>query len=66
MQRKSIRLLIAELSVVLYGCGTRSLILRKEHDLSVLRREFGHKREELEGGESSSMGSFLLHTLRLA
>jgi hypothetical protein len=39
------------LSVVLYGCETWSLILRKEHRLKVfenrvLRRKFGPKRDE--------------------
>jgi len=39
----------------LYGCGTWSLILREEHRLGafenrVLRKIFGHKREEVAGG----------------
>jgi hypothetical protein len=43
------------LGVVLYGCGTWSLILREEHSLSVfenrvLRRIFGPKRDEVTGG----------------
>jgi hypothetical protein len=42
------------LSVVLYGCGTWSLILRKEYQLSVfenmvLRRIFGPRRDEVTG-----------------
>jgi hypothetical protein len=41
--------------VVLYGCKTRSLTLRKEHSLRVfenrvLRRIFGSKRDEMIGG----------------
>jgi hypothetical protein len=41
--------------VVLYGCETWSLILRKEHGLRVfenrvLRRIFGPKRDEVMGG----------------
>jgi hypothetical protein len=41
--------------VVLYGCETWSLTLRDEHRLRVfenrmLRRIFGHKREEVTGG----------------
>jgi hypothetical protein len=40
--------------VVLYGCGTSSLILREEHRLRVLenrawRRIFGPKRDEVMG-----------------
>jgi hypothetical protein len=40
--------------VVLYGCGTLSLTLRKEHGLRVfenrvLRRIFGPKRDEVTG-----------------
>jgi hypothetical protein len=35
------------LPVVLYGCETWSLSLRKEHRLRVLRRIFGPKREEV-------------------
>jgi hypothetical protein len=40
--------------VVLYGCETRSLILRDEHRLRVfenrvLRRIFGPKRDEMTG-----------------
>jgi hypothetical protein len=43
------------LPVVLYGCETRSLILREEHRLRVygkrlLRRIFGTKREKVTGG----------------
>jgi hypothetical protein len=43
------------LPVVLYGCETWSLTLRKEHRLSVfenwvLRRIFGPKRDEMTGG----------------
>jgi hypothetical protein len=43
------------LPVVLYGCETWSLILREEHTLRlfdnrVLRKMFGPKRDELEGG----------------
>jgi hypothetical protein len=43
------------LSVVLYGCETWSLTLRKEHRLRVfenklLRRIFGPKRDEVTGG----------------
>jgi hypothetical protein len=42
------------LSVVLYGCATRSLALREEHRLRVfenrvLRRIFGPKRDEVTG-----------------
>jgi hypothetical protein len=42
------------LSVVLYGCETWSLTLRKEHRLRVfenrvLRRTFGPKRDEVTG-----------------
>jgi hypothetical protein len=41
--------------VVLYGCETWSLILKKEHRLQVyenrvLRRIFGLKRDEMMGG----------------
>jgi hypothetical protein len=41
--------------VVLYGCETKSLTLRKEHRLRVfedrvLRRIFGPKRDEVTGG----------------
>jgi hypothetical protein len=43
------------LPVVLYGCETWSLTLRKEHRLRVfenrvLRRTFGSKRDEVTGG----------------
>jgi hypothetical protein len=43
------------LSVILYGCETRSLTLREERRLRVfenrvLRRIFGLKRDELTGG----------------
>jgi hypothetical protein len=43
------------LTVVLYGCETWSLTLRKEHGLRefgnrVLRRIFGPKRDKLTGG----------------
>jgi hypothetical protein len=38
------------LPVVLYGCGTWSLILKEEHRLRVLRRIFGLKRDEVTGG----------------
>jgi hypothetical protein len=43
------------LPVVLYGCGTWSLILREEHRLrvfenGVLRRIFGPKRDEVTDG----------------
>jgi hypothetical protein len=43
------------LPVVLYGCGTWSLILREEHRLRVfenrvLRRKCGPKRDEVTGG----------------
>jgi hypothetical protein len=43
------------LSVVLYGCGTWSLILREAHRMRVfenrvLRRIFGLKRDEIVGG----------------
>jgi hypothetical protein len=43
------------LPVVLYGCETWSLTLRKEHGLRVfenrvLRRMFGSKRDEVTGG----------------
>jgi hypothetical protein len=43
------------LPVVLYGCETWSVILRKEHRLTVfenrvLRRIFGSKRDEVKGG----------------
>jgi hypothetical protein len=45
----------AILPVVLYGCGTCSLMLREEHGLRVfenmvLRRVFGLKRVEVTGG----------------
>jgi hypothetical protein len=35
--------------VVLYGCETFSLILKKEHRLRVLRRIFGPKKDEVTG-----------------
>jgi hypothetical protein len=43
------------LSLVLYGCGTWSLILRKEHQLKefenrMLRRIFGPKKDEVRAG----------------
>jgi hypothetical protein len=43
------------LPVVLYGCETWSLTLRKEHGLKVfenrvLRKTFGHKRDEVYRG----------------
>jgi len=38
------------LPVVLYECKTWSLTLREEYRLSVLRRIFGPKREEVVGG----------------
>jgi hypothetical protein len=43
------------LPVILYGCETWSLTLRKEHRLrvfenKVLRRIFGPKRDEVTGG----------------
>jgi hypothetical protein len=38
------------LPVVLYGCESRSLTLREEHKLRVLRRIFGPKRDGEMGG----------------
>jgi hypothetical protein len=38
------------LPVVLYGCETRSLTVREEHKLRVLRRIFGPKKEGVTGG----------------
>jgi hypothetical protein len=43
------------LPVVLYGCGTWSLILKERHglrvlEIRVLRRIFGQKRDEVIGG----------------
>ena len=35
--------------VVLYGCETWSLTLREERRLRVLRRVFGHKKDEVTG-----------------
>jgi hypothetical protein len=48
------------LLVILYGCETWSLKLRKEHSLRVsgnrvLRRVFGHKRDEVTGGYKKYM-----------
>jgi len=37
------------LPVVLYGCEIWSLTLRQEHRLRVLRKIFGHKREDVTG-----------------
>jgi hypothetical protein len=37
------------LPVVLYGCKTRSLTFREEFKLTVLRRIFGPKRDEVKG-----------------
>jgi hypothetical protein len=47
------------LPMVLYGCGTWSLILREEHRLRVfenrvLRRTFGLKRNEVTGEEKTA------------
>jgi hypothetical protein len=39
------------LPVVLYGCETWSLTVRKEHRLRALRRVFGPKRDEVMGME---------------
>jgi hypothetical protein len=56
------------LLVVLYGCETWSVVLRKEHRPSlfvkrVLRRIFGPKRDEVKGnGEICSVGSFIICT----
>jgi hypothetical protein len=55
------------LSVILYGCETWSLMLRKEHRLRVyenrvLRRIFGPKRDEVTG-EWSKLHSGELHNL---
>jgi hypothetical protein len=56
------------LSVVLYGCETLSLTLRKEHRLrvfenKVLRRIFGAKGDEVMGeGENCIMKSFVKET----
>jgi hypothetical protein len=38
------------LAVVLYGCETWSLTLKEEHRLSVLRRIFEPKKDEVTGG----------------
>jgi len=43
------------LPVVLYGCETRSVMLKEEHRLrvfenGVMRKMFGPKREEITGG----------------
>jgi hypothetical protein len=38
------------LPVVLYGCETWSLTVRKEHKLRVLRRIFGPKKDGVTGG----------------
>jgi hypothetical protein len=38
------------LPVVLYGCETWSVTVRKEHKLRVLRRIFGPKRDGVTGG----------------
>jgi hypothetical protein len=56
------------LPVVLYGCETWSLTLRKEHGLGVfenrvLRRIFGPKRDEVTG-ENYERKSFVICTLR--
>jgi hypothetical protein len=56
------------LPVVLYGCETWSLTLREERRLSVfenrvLRRVFGHKRDEVTGnGENYIMRSLVVCT----
>jgi hypothetical protein len=60
-------LLSRNLKIVLYGCGTWSLILRKEYRLRVfenwvLRRIFGPKREEIMG-ERRKLHSGELHNL---
>jgi hypothetical protein len=39
--------MIADLSLVLYGCGTWSLTQKEENYLSVPKREFGPKRGEV-------------------
>jgi hypothetical protein len=60
------------LPVLLYGCETWSLTLRKEHRLGVfdnrvLRRIFGPKRDEVtKNGENCIMKSFVICTLRQA
>jgi hypothetical protein len=56
------------LSVVLYGCETWYLALRKEHTLRVfenrvLRRIFGPKREEVAGGDWRRLHNEELHKL---
>jgi hypothetical protein len=58
------------LPVILYGCETWSLTLRKEHRLTVfenkvLRRIFGPKRDEMTGGrENCIVRSFVICALR--
>jgi hypothetical protein len=58
------------LPVVLYGCETWSLTLRKEHRLEVfenrvLRRVFGPKRDEMTGEwRNVHTKSFMICTLR--
>jgi len=51
--------------VVLYGCETWSLTLRKERRLNVfvnrvLRRIFGPKKEEVTGSEENYMRSLMI------
>ena len=56
------------LPIVLYGCETWSLTLREEHRLRVfenrvLRRVFGHKRDEVTGnGENYVMRNLVIYT----
>ena len=56
------------LPVVLYGCETWSLTLREERRLRVfenrvLRRVFGHKRDEQGNGENYILKSLVICTL---
>jgi hypothetical protein len=61
---------VSRLPVVLYGCETWSLTLRKEHRLRVfenrvLRRIFGLKRDEVTGEwKNCIMRNFVICTLR--
>jgi hypothetical protein len=53
LQSKNVKVRICKtiiLPVVLYGCETWSLTLRKEYKLRVLRRIFGPKRDGVTGG----------------
>jgi hypothetical protein len=56
------------LFVVFYGCDTWSLTLREKPRLRVfenrvLSRIFGHKREEVAGGQRGLIRSFMTRTL---